>query len=354
VKPGDLAFVYYSGHGVEVHGVNYLLPVDLPSDATEGYVEDEAVSAQRLLRELDEHGAAVKVLILDSCRDNPLRAAKSTAGGLAPMEGRGSLIIFATEAGKTASDTPGSSNSVFTRNLLKSLRQPGVPLFDVMRVVAKNVARETNDKQVPAIYGMMLEDVILVPSAVSHTPQQSQSSSPVASAPDQDAWLAVKDSGEPWLIEQFIKEYPQSAYAEVARLKLASIASSKSSKPQASVPQGPPNVMHWCSGGCFVLIGENGHYVNPSNTPYVGNIYTVESFTPESVIMHRTDYGQIPGNAVLTGRISADGNSIVNGTIKWTYHPCCGVATLPFWAAWGAAENSLPSSGPPPPSLLGR
>jgi uncharacterized caspase-like protein len=76
------------------------------------------------------------------------------------MEGRGSLIVSATEAGRIASDTPGSANSVFTRYLLEGLRQPGVPLLDVMRTVAKNVAQATNDKQVPAIYGMMLEDAI--------------------------------------------------------------------------------------------------------------------------------------------------------------------------------------------------
>jgi formylglycine-generating enzyme required for sulfatase activity len=165
VKPGDLALVYYSGHGVEVKGGNYLLPVDLPRDATEGYVEDEAVSAQRLLRDLDEHGARVRVLILDACRDNPLRAARSIGGGLAPMEGRGSLIVFATEAGRTAGDNPGGSNGVFTQYLLEGLRQPGVSLDDAMKHVSRNVARATGEKQVPAIYGLLLEDVILLPAA---------------------------------------------------------------------------------------------------------------------------------------------------------------------------------------------
>jgi hypothetical protein len=163
VKPGDLAFVYYSGHGVEVKGNNYLLPIDLPSDASENYVQDEAVAAQRVLRDLSDQGAKVRVLILDACRDNPLRGAKSTGGGLAPMEGKGSLIVFSTEAGKIASDTPGSSNSVFTRHLVDGLRAPGLPLDEAMKQVLRNVARETGEKQVPAIYGSMLEDVVLSP-----------------------------------------------------------------------------------------------------------------------------------------------------------------------------------------------
>jgi uncharacterized caspase-like protein len=69
VKPGDLALVYYSGYGVEVKGINYLLPVDVPADATETSVEQEAVSAQRLLRDLDEQGARMRVLVLDACRE---------------------------------------------------------------------------------------------------------------------------------------------------------------------------------------------------------------------------------------------------------------------------------------------
>jgi formylglycine-generating enzyme required for sulfatase activity len=180
VKPGDMAFVYYSGHGVEVKGNNYLLPVDLPADATEGYVEDEAVSAQRVLRDLGDQGARVRVLILDACRDNPLRRAKSAAGGLAPMEGRGSLIVFATEAGHTAGDTPGSANSVFTQYLLEGLRLEGMSLDDAMKRVSRNVARATAEKQVPAIYGLLLEDVVLLPGSV---PPVEPPAPPVISGP---------------------------------------------------------------------------------------------------------------------------------------------------------------------------
>jgi uncharacterized caspase-like protein len=96
VHPGDFAFVYYSGHGVEVKGVNYLLPVDLPANATEDEVEDDGVSAQRIASDLDDHGAAIKVIVLDACRDNPIKASRSAGGGLAPREGLGSLIVFAT------------------------------------------------------------------------------------------------------------------------------------------------------------------------------------------------------------------------------------------------------------------
>ena len=169
VRPGDFTFLYYSGHGIEIRGENYLLPVDLPSNATEILVQDEAVSAQRILNDLSHQGARVKVLILDACRDNPLRATKSTAGGLAPMEGKGSLVVFATEAGKTASDAPQQRNGLFTQYLLEGLHQRGVSLDEAMKLVSRNVAKATHEQQVPAIYGLLLEDFVLL-SASAEAP----------------------------------------------------------------------------------------------------------------------------------------------------------------------------------------
>jgi hypothetical protein len=103
-----------------------------------------------------------------------------------------------------------------------------------------------------------------------------------------------------------------------------------------------PKVMHWCSQHCMTLIWENGHYTNAA-TPGK-TVLTVDSFTQGSVLMHRTDYGSYPGKAVLTGRISNQGNAIVDGTIAWTYHPCCGLSSGAFNAAWGAALDTVPGS----------
>lgn len=161
VRPGDFAFVYYSGHGVEVKGINYLLPIDIPRDADEYEVEDEAVSAQRIVGDLSSQGTAVDILVLDACRDNPLRASRSTGGGLAPMEGLGSLVVFATQAGRTASDNTKGHNGLFTSYLLKALQMNGVSFDDAVRDVARQMAAETNRKQVPAIYGLLEMPVYL-------------------------------------------------------------------------------------------------------------------------------------------------------------------------------------------------
>ena len=92
-----------------------------------------------------------------------------------------------------------------------------------------------------------------------------------------------------------------------------------------------PPVIHICMAHCGPLMWDNGHYINfgPENT----SIYTVESFTRESVIIHRTDKGRFPLTATLTGRMSDDGESIVNGKIDWTSGNS---GSSPFTAEWGS------------------
>jgi hypothetical protein len=105
-----------------------------------------------------------------------------------------------------------------------------------------------------------------------------------------------------------------------------------------------PSVMHFCAANCVTLVWDKDHFTAegaPGNS-----VWTVESFTRDSLIMHRTDYRPYSGTAVVKGQISSDGNSIVNGTITWTSHPGLpgvGVA-VPFRAAWGAALDTVPGS----------
>ena len=104
--------------------------------------------------------------------------------------------------------------------------------------------------------------------------------------------------------------------------------------PEARVS--PPKVLHWCAQHCSTWVWMGNRYlgkgtVHPELSPQCG--VTVERFDSEAVVMHRTDCGQFPGKATLTGKLSANGESIVNGVIEWTYHPCCGLAKGQFRAA---------------------
>lgn len=112
----------------------------------------------------------------------------------------------------------------------------------------------------------------------------------------------------------------------------------------------PPTMMHLCIAGCSTgkggtLIFENGRYADKLAPT---SVYTIETFTPEMVVIHLdrqlTKEDPYGGTAILSGQLSKDGNSIINGTIKWTSHPCCGLTTGPFRAAWGDAMGTVPGN----------
>jgi hypothetical protein len=113
-------------------------------------------------------------------------------------------------------------------------------------------------------------------------------------------------------------------------------------------PPDQPDVIHWCARHCITLVLQNGHYSNaeePGKSEWI-----LDSLTKESFAMQRTDFqvkaGEtiVAGKAVLSGRLSEQGNSVTDGKITWTYHPCCGTGTSSFTAAWGAALNTVPGS----------
>jgi hypothetical protein len=117
--------------------------------------------------------------------------------------------------------------------------------------------------------------------------------------------------------------------------------------------QSLPTVMHWCidcaNGQGGTLVWENDHYLNLNDVPGQTTILTVESFTPQSVVLHRVNSGRYPGTAVLTGQIPAQGNSIVNG-IQTSPNG----QTKGFRAAWGTAISTLPGSRRADPVVVTR
>ena len=154
--------VFYAGHGVQVKGRNYLLPVD-----TEIRAEDEVPAKSADLNELlDRLGAmqqGINIVILDACRNNPFSGAEivgpdgrrlkfrgATPAGLAPVEAPlGSMVAFSTAPGGVALDNPGEKNSLYTKHLLGFMQSPGLPVELLFKQVRLSVARETGRVQVP-------------------------------------------------------------------------------------------------------------------------------------------------------------------------------------------------------------
>ncbi len=175
IEPGSEVVFYFAGHGVEISGRNYLIPVDAPAAKPEeaAFLTAESIAVDQVLDTIRERGARVTVLILDACRDNPFpqEGTRSLGGsrGLAPVAApEGTFILFSAGAGQTALDGMGGKdqepNSVFTRSLLRRLEDPGQPIQDIARLVRRDVealAASVNHKQRPAYYDELTDDFVL-------------------------------------------------------------------------------------------------------------------------------------------------------------------------------------------------
>jgi len=192
IRPGDTAFVFYSGHGVEIEGANYLLPVDVPKVGAgqQGILRDEAISTDGLIQRLKARGTRAQILVLDACRDNPFRdnLGRSVGGarGLAQSQAsNGVFVIYSAGIGETAldrlADNDTNPNSVFTRSFLPLLEDPSKSLVEVAkatRLKVKSLAGGIGHQQSPAYYDEIDGDLVLARADGAASPRPAPSPAP--------------------------------------------------------------------------------------------------------------------------------------------------------------------------------
>jgi uncharacterized caspase-like protein len=145
----DVGLVYYSGHGIEVKGKNYFIPVNADIKSSDE-VADQALDVSLILAKMDSAKKGVNILIVDACRDDPFgRSYRSNSRGLAAMDApQGTIIAYATSPGNVASDGTGR-NSPYTRNLVKAMQTPNLPVELMFKEVRRAVRQETKNQQTP-------------------------------------------------------------------------------------------------------------------------------------------------------------------------------------------------------------
>jgi formylglycine-generating enzyme len=156
INKGDEILFYYSGHGAQANGENYLIPVDSKIES-ETNLKYHALSCSEIVDMLQQK-AAISIIVLDACRDNPYRGIRSGSKGLAQISTKfpNQYIIYSTAPGKTATDGNGS-NSPFTLSFVRNIASDK-KITDIMQDIAKDVYTKTNGTQVPWSEGVLLED----------------------------------------------------------------------------------------------------------------------------------------------------------------------------------------------------
>ena len=166
--PGSLAFVYYSGHGVQIDGENYLVPVDNAALDAEADVKEDCLSLGYVLENAKGSAAKAYVVVLDACRDNPFLGRKGDGSKGLAVVGRTldatTLVAFAASPGETASALGGGS-SVYTAELARNLVLPGVSIEDVFKRTRAAVREKTGNKQRPREDSGLEEAVFLAGGA---------------------------------------------------------------------------------------------------------------------------------------------------------------------------------------------
>ena len=151
----DVSLVFYAGHGIQVNGKNYLIPVDAKISSKKD-VEYSAIDAGRILSKMEDAQSKTNIIILDACRNNPFerswnRAVKISGGGggLAFMNApTGSLIAYSTAPGNTASDGEAGTNGVYTSALLEHMKTPNITIEEMFKRVRVTVEKKTDKRQV--------------------------------------------------------------------------------------------------------------------------------------------------------------------------------------------------------------
>lgn len=171
-QPDAAGLVFYSGHGMQVKGVNYLIPTQA-NPQIEADLDDQCVNMDYVMRAIEQAGNGLNIFVLDACRNNPFRSfSRSGEKGLSMIETpKGSYIVYATKPGSVASDGTGR-NGLFTSKLLQYINTEGLNIEQVFKRTAHDVATASADAQRPWIASDYTGDFFFTPGSSTTTTTQ--------------------------------------------------------------------------------------------------------------------------------------------------------------------------------------
>ena len=223
LEEDSVGLFYFAGHGIEIGGNNYLIPVDANIEI-EADVEFESINAGRVLAGLKQSNNGLNLVVLDACRNNPYaKSFRSSSRGLSRMKPTsGSLILYATEPGSVAADGRGN-NGVFTTHLVNAINQDGLSIEKVFKATARNVNKATQKKQTPYIEGVVLGEFYFSGGVVASGSQSIKVTSlknDSSGEHERMFWNDVRADPSQEMYKAYILQFPNGFYSRIAKLKL--------------------------------------------------------------------------------------------------------------------------------------
>ncbi|MGI9054388.1 MAG: caspase family protein, partial [Pyrinomonadaceae bacterium] len=229
-KNGGVGLFFYAGHGLQVRGQNYLVPVEAEIPA-EDEVEYATVNVNFLLGKMDSAGNDLNIVILDACRNNPFARSWRNFRDIGDGKGlakvtppTGTIMLYATQPGNVASDGTGR-NGLFTESLLKQINKPNVEFDAMVKNLARDVSDKSGGKQLPWKEGIVLGDFYFGGTTNNTADNSNKTTEPPPSviidkdAGEREAWSQIKDSANRSDYALFVESFPNGIYAAQAKQK---------------------------------------------------------------------------------------------------------------------------------------
>lgn len=224
LRKGGTGLFYFAGHGLQVQGRNYLIPIGA-NIRDEFDVKYEAVDAGRVLGKMENAGNEMNIIILDACRNNPFsKDFRSSGSGLLKMDApTGSILAYSTAPGSVAADGIGR-NGLYTSKLLKYLPQKGLTIEDCFKKVRIEVMLESENKQIPWESSSLTKIFYFVRNEILNDTKPNDNSAELL------YWESIKDSKDVDQYKLYVKQFPNGVFSELANLYIEKLSTKNSPK----------------------------------------------------------------------------------------------------------------------------
>jgi len=258
LKQSDVGLFYYAGHGMQVNGENYLIPINSPIES-EDEVPYNAINAKEILAKMESARSSVNIVILDACRNNPFPSSfRSNSRGLARIDAPvGTLIVYSTAPGQVAADGDGE-NGLFTNHLLKQMSKANTDIRDVIMATRADVIEATSGNQVPWESSSLVNKFYFAnnPIEQTQTPTQPQSitkntntahnnlvqrASSTSFENELSMWKVIRNSTDPAELNAFINKFSQGVFTQIAIDRLTTLTQQQSTNKALFIDTNPVN-----------------------------------------------------------------------------------------------------------------